>query len=134
MSVAAAHDTFAHGFLEAASLLHRERGKPVLFVVGDEPLPAPLDALSDAPRCAYALALRLEPGDALHFALARAERDAVPRDAVPSPWPDALEFLRWWLGAAPELTLAHPPRRWTWTRQAERARHAELGRVRAAST
>jgi hypothetical protein len=111
MSVAAAQDTFAHGFLEAASLLHRERGRPVLFVMGDEPLPAPLDALTDAPRCAYALALRLEPGNALQLSLARAEGSDTPR-----AWPDALEFLRWWLGAAPALSLQHAPRRWTWTR------------------
>jgi hypothetical protein len=113
MSVAAAHDTFAHGFLEAISLLHRERGRPVLFVTGDEPLPAPLDTLSDAPRCAYALALRLEPGEDLRLTLARAEAADAPR-----AWPDALEFLRWWLGDAPALTLAHAPRRWTWTRRA----------------
>ncbi len=111
MSVAAAQDTFAHGFLEAASLLHRERGRPVLFVVGDEPLPAPLDALTRAPRCAYALALRLERGDDLRLSLARGHR----ADAAPA-WPDALEFLRWWLGDAPELSLEHAPRRWTWTR------------------
>ena len=111
MSVAAAHGTFAHGFLETASLLHRERGRPVLFVTGDEPLPAPLDALSSAPRCAYALALRLEPGDDLRLSLARAAGLDSPR-----AWPDALEFLRWWLGDAPALSLDHTPRRWTWTR------------------
>lgn len=129
MSVAAAHDTFAHGFLEAVSLIHRERGRPVLFVMGDEPLPAPLDALSDAPRCAYALALRLEPGDGLRLSLARAERPDDPR-----AWPDALEFLRWWLSSAPELSLAHTPRRWTWTRRAEQERHGELVPPRAASS
>jgi hypothetical protein len=111
MSVAAAHDTFAHGFLEAVSLLHRERGHPVLFVIGDEPLPAPLAALSDMPRCAYALGLRLEGGDGLQLSLARARGTDTPR-----AWPDALEFLRWWLGAAPELRLEHAPRQWIWTR------------------
>ncbi len=114
MSVAAARDTFAHGFLEAASLLHRERGRPVLFVTGDEPLPAPLDALSDAPRCAYALALRLEPGRELGLSLARADAGEALH-----AWPDALEFLRWWLGDAPELSLTHAPRRWIWTRRDE---------------
>jgi hypothetical protein len=111
MSVAAAQDTFAHGFLEAASLLHRERGRPVLFVMGDEPLPAPLDTLTGAPRCAYALALRLERGDELRLSLARGRDGDAAR-----AWPDALEFLHWWLGDAPELCLEHAPRRWTWTR------------------
>ena len=129
MSVAAAHDTFAHGFLEAASLLHRERRRPVLFVVGDEPLPSPLDSLSSAPRCAYALALRLEPGAQLRFALERARGDDAPR-----AWPDALEFLRWWLGDAPELSLSHAPRRWIWTRRGEPERHGELVPSRAASS
>jgi hypothetical protein len=111
MSVAAAQDTFAHGFLEAASMLHREHGRPVLFVMGEEPLPAPLDVLSDAPRAAYALALRIEPGDALRLSLGRASRAEKPRD-----WPDALEFLRWWLGDETELRITHAPREWVWTR------------------
>src|SRR5262249_6905964 len=113
MSVASAHDTFAHGFLEALSLLHRERGRPVLFVVGDEPLPGALDGLDSAPRCAYALGLRLEPGADLRLSLARAQSDAPAR-----AWPDALEFLRWWLGDTRELRLPHAPREWIWTRSA----------------
>jgi hypothetical protein len=112
MSVAGSADTFAHGFLEAAGVMHREQGRPVLLVVGDEPLPQALDGIADLHYGAYALALRLEPGEQLALSLARSSADGPP----PRAWPDALEFLRWWLGDAPELRLAHPPREWVWRR------------------
>jgi hypothetical protein len=118
MSVAAGADSFAHGFLEAAGALHCAGGCLVLLVVGDELLPAALAGLSDEQHPGYALALRLEPGEELELALAAGAERAAPAP----PWPDALEFLRWWLSGEPELALAHPPREWRWRRVSAPAR------------
>jgi len=113
MSLAACEDTFAHGFLEALSALHRGRGEPVLFVVGDEPVPEPLGRLAEGQFGPYALALWLEAGDAVTLELGSSGGEPAAR-----AWPDALEFLRWWISAERELRLAHPPREWIWRRSA----------------
>jgi hypothetical protein len=115
MSLAGAADSFAHGFLEAAGVIHRERGRPVLLVVGDEPVPAPLDRLADVHHGAYALALRIEPGTQLSLSLARSASGAQPAARAR---PAAREFLRGWLGGGSELHHAHPPRAWVWRRAA----------------
>jgi hypothetical protein len=116
MSVAAGNETFGHGFLEAIGMLHRERGRCVLFVTGDHAVPEALSALSDQPRgsCAVGLLLAANgPGERLTLEIA-STREHRP----PAVWPDAIEFVRWWLSGEPTLRLAREPRAWTWTRGA----------------
>jgi hypothetical protein len=113
-SVAAAEDTFAHGFLEAVLHLERAPDTPVLLVMGDEPLPDNLAHLVDEPATAYAVALLLArdgDGTRLHFGLEGAHAPRKQR-----AWPDALEFVRFLASDAPELMLESGRRRWTWRR------------------
>jgi hypothetical protein len=110
-SVAGGADTFAYGFLEAVGMLRRESGRPVLLVVGDEPVPAELLSLAPESHGAYALALLLEPGEEVTFALTQVNEDDARRQ-----WPDALEFLRWWLSGDAEFSIRRSLRQWTWRR------------------
>jgi len=114
-SLAGGAETFAHGFLEAAALLHREPERPVLFVTADESPPEPFDSIADPGAGAYGVALLLEIGDgggALEFSLRQA-----PGVLTPLAWPDALEFLRWWITGEERLILGRGTRAWTWTRR-----------------
>jgi hypothetical protein len=116
MSLAAGSETFEHGFLEALGMLHRERGRNVLFVTGDQGVPEPLTALSDQPRGAHAVGLLLAasgPGTRLRLDLEQTREQEPPRS-----WPDAIEFVRWWVSDEPTLRFAREPRAWTWSRGA----------------
>jgi hypothetical protein len=114
VTLSAGADTFAHGFLEAAGMLHREQRRPVLLAMGDEALPEPFRKVEGPPVGAYALGLLLaDSGDGPTLEL-RAEQSDVADE--PREWPDALEFLRWWLSGERTLRLGRAPRGWTWTR------------------
>jgi len=118
VSLAAGAETFAHGFLEALGTLHREPGRPALFVTGDEPTPDALTDLAERVQAPYALALLLAsegPGAPLRLGLEASRPDEGRGDR-----PDALEFIRWWLSEEKVLRLVHAPRAWVWTR-ADRA-------------
>lgn len=113
-SLAGGAETFAHGFLEATAMLHREPARPVLFVTADEAAPEPFASIADCAAGIYGVALLFEVGDgegALRFGL-------QPVQGAPPPpaWPDALEFLRWWLTGEERLILARGARAWVWTR------------------
>jgi hypothetical protein len=112
-TISAGAETFACGFLEAVAMLHRSAGRQVLLVVADELAPEPFGALADRLDGAYAVAflLGLEGGGSLRF---RVEPARGP--AVSSAWPDALEFLRWWLAGERELRLTRGARDWSWSR------------------
>jgi hypothetical protein len=111
-SVAAAQGTFLCGYLEAMLMLRRGQGRPVLFIMADEPLPPPLARFRDEPLGAYALALLLAPGGGVDFRPAIAGEAAARR----REWPDALEFLRWWWLGGPSVTLTAATSEWTWSR------------------
>lgn len=114
-ALAAGPDTFPCAFLEALTLIHRARGGAVLILVGDEPLPPVLEAFSDDGDAAYAVAIVIEAvvsGPRLR--LAPAEPGVAPERRA---WPQATEFLRWYLSGEKSRTLGTGPRAWTWTRQ-----------------
>jgi hypothetical protein len=113
-SIAAQQDSFACGYLEALTLLEREPERPVLLVVGDVPLAPIFAPLVEEPAGSYALALFLVrdgKGSKLAFDL-RAE----PEDRSPARWPDAIEFLRWFLSDESRLILGSARRPWVWER------------------
>jgi hypothetical protein len=113
-SLAGGAETFAHGFLEAVAMLQRQRERSVLFVTADEAPPSPFDSISEPDAGAYGLALLLAAGNgeaSLEFALRSA-----PGGSPPPVWPEALEFLRWWISGEGRLVLGHGTRAWTWTR------------------
>jgi hypothetical protein len=122
-SLASRDATFEHGFLEAVCLGARSPGRPVLFVTGDEALPAPVADLSDAPAPPYAVALLLgvEAGasagaDSMNATM---EFGIEPEPQVafePPAWPRAVEFLRWWIAGDELLCLGAAPRSFTWRR------------------
>lgn len=109
-SLSGMSDTFACAWLEVLAHLDREPRRPVLLVIGDVPLAETFAPLVDEPRLAYALALLLARGDAgdeIGF-----EHSAAPEFEGRAPWPDALEFLRWYLAREPAFTLGC----WRWKR------------------
>jgi hypothetical protein len=113
-SISAEADSFGHGFLEAMLHLDREPGRPVLLVMGDEPVPKPLRKLVDEPAAAYGVGLLLaREGPGASLAL-RLEASRAPRKA--RDWPDALEFIRFLASDAPELSLETGRRCWHWQR------------------
>ena len=114
-SLSAGSDTFGCAYLEALTHLEREPDRPVLLVVGDVPLAPTFAPLVVEPAAAYSMALLLAPaGTGPRLAFAVGEGDAAP--AAARPWPDALEFLRWLLGAEPALELRGAHCTWRWTR------------------
>jgi hypothetical protein len=113
-SLSAMEETFPSGFLEALTHLEREPARPVLLVVGDVPLAPTFAPLVDEAATAYALALLLSAqgaGEPVRLAL-------EPSDAKPArrAWPDALEFLRFWLSGEAELDLPGRGHRWRFAR------------------
>jgi hypothetical protein len=102
-SLAAQADTWASAFVEALTLLERDP-EPVLLAMGDVPLAPTFAPLVDEAVTPYALALRLAPALDGEPGVEIALRDGgapIPRTA----WPDALEFLRWWLCGEKRLVL-----------------------------
>jgi hypothetical protein len=113
-SIAAEAETFACGYLEALTFLEREPESPVLLVMADVPLSAAFAGLVDEPVTSYGLGLLLAsegPGTRLDFGIG-AGGSAAPR----TPWPDALEFLRWLESPEPRLALGTGPRRFEWAK------------------
>jgi len=120
-------ESFATGFLEAATHLHREPDRPVLLVVGDVPLVEDFHSLIDDPQAIYAVALMLAfdgDGTRLRFDVRGAAKPSVPGVAVGAEaaqrrgWSDAAEFLRWMVMREESLTLPGNGREWSWQRLA----------------
>lgn len=117
-SIAARQQTFAHGFLEAVSVLHAgsDEAGPVLLVTGDAAVPDYVVSRSDGQDGAYALALVLAPSNGSGGLELSIEAGA---QAPTESSPDALLFLRWLLRndpSEPRFRLVHPRRSWVWTR------------------
>ncbi len=126
-ALAAGRETFAAGFLDAVALLHR-CGAPVLFVMGEEPLPARLGKFAEPGESYQALALLLEPPETeatqtVSFGFQLVEgADGDDTEPTSRPWPEAFEFLRWWHSDEPRLALRYPnldgaERIWSWERE-----------------
>jgi len=113
-SIAAQGDSFACGYLEALTLLERDPDRPVLLIVGDVPLAPTFAPLVDEPPGSYGLGLLLaRGGDGTQIAFGREPEARAPN--APG-WPDAIEFLRWYLSGEPSLVLGSARRPWRWER------------------
>jgi hypothetical protein len=113
-SVAAQQDTFACGYLEALTHLQRDPRSEVLLVMADIPLAPTFAKLVEEPVAAYGLAVLLAAGGAGQtLAFGTATSGAV---ASKRAWPDAMEFLRWFLTDDPSLSLGSGACRWIWER------------------
>jgi hypothetical protein len=113
-SIAAQQDSFACGYLEALTLLERDPGRPVLLVVGDVPLAPTFAPLVEEPAGSYGLGLLLaRDGEGTRLGFGRQPEADAPE---PADWPDAIEFLRWYLSDEPSLVLGSPRRPWKWER------------------
>jgi Beta-ketoacyl synthase, N-terminal domain len=113
-SIAAQQDSFACGYLEALTLLERDPDRPVLLVVGDVPLAPTFAPLVEEPAGSYGLGLLLArggEGTELGFG-----RQAEAGESESADWPDAIEFLRWYLSDEPSLVLGSARRPWKWER------------------
>ncbi len=113
-SIAAQQNSFACGYLEALTLLERDPGRPVLLVVGDVPLAPTFAPLVEEPAGSYALGLLLaSDGAGTELAFGRQTQAADPKAAR---WPDAIEFLRWYLSGESSLVLGSARVGWKWQR------------------
>jgi hypothetical protein len=117
-AMAAGRNTFPCAFLEVLAGLGRGNGESALLVIGDEPLPSVFREFTDDPVAAYAAAFLLARADHEPNAISLDLGVGTP-DTEPS-WPQAIEFLRWFLSEKPSITLGSAQHRWTWTR-AQRA-------------
>lgn len=126
-ALSARAESFATGFLEAATHLHREPTRPVLLVTGDVPLCEEFHSLIDDPQAIYSVALVLATGGegvAVDFDVRGHDAPSEPgvavaaREADRRGWSDAAEFLRWMLGDEPDLELPGNGRTWHWRRAA----------------
>lgn len=120
-SIAAQDDSFACGYLEALTLLERYRERSVLLVVGDVPLAPVFAHLVDEPVGSYGLALLLETHDSdardsLVFGMRASNGNSSSTASSAPSWPDAIEFLRWYLSGESTLVLGRGDRRWRWQR------------------
>jgi len=105
-SIAAGTNTFVSGLVEAALFLHRYPDSPVLLVIGDEPVPPLFREIVDEVDAVYSLALLLErEGDASFACELGGEGKPLA-----NKWPQAAEFLRWWLSGEKELCLGENER------------------------
>jgi hypothetical protein len=114
-SLAAQADTWACSFVEALTLLEREPAQPVLLAMGDVPLADTFAPLVDEAVTPYAFACRLAVAAGVAPAVSLAILDGgtpIPR----RPWPDALEFLRWWLAGEARLVLGSRATHYEFTR------------------
>lgn len=118
-------ETFASGFLEAVTHLHREPDRPVLLVMGDVPLGEEFAPLTDDPRAIYSVALLLRfegEGAKVRFqvegssTLARPGVAVAAIEALRRGWSDGAEFLRWLIRNEEALTLPGNGREWKWQR------------------
>jgi hypothetical protein len=113
-SIAAQQDSFACGYLEALTLLERDPDQPVLLVVGDVPLAPTFAPLVEEPAGSYGLGLLLaRDGEGTELSFGRQPEANGPE---PACWPDAIEFLRWYLSDESSLVLGSTRRPWKWER------------------
>jgi hypothetical protein len=99
------------GLARASPLRDR---RPLLFAIGDVPLAPTFAPLVKEPVCSYAVAWLLGAGDAGD--LVSFELGGMPRAASGLAWPDAVEWLRWWLSGEPALEIAGARLRFAWRR------------------
>jgi len=113
-SIAAQQDSFACGYLEALTLLERDPDRPVLLVVGDVPLAPTFAPLVEEPAGSYGLGLLLaRDGEGTQLGFGRQSLADPPATAC---WPDAIEFLRWYLSGESSLVLGSARCPWKWER------------------
>jgi len=126
-ALSARAESFACGFLEATTHLHREPARPVLLVVGDVPLVEDFHSLIDDPQAIYAVALLLAfegEGMKVRFDVRGGAVPSEPgvavaaREALRRGWSDAAEFLRWMIVGESRLALPGNGREWRWERTA----------------
>jgi hypothetical protein len=112
-SLAGQADTFPLGFLEALTHLEREPERQVLFVTGDVPLAPTFAPLVSEPTASYAVGLRLAragAGPRVDFDLESGAGDPA------ASWPQAAEFLHWWIAGAGALRMEGARQQFRWRR------------------
>ena len=126
-ALSARAESFACGFLEAATHLDREPDRPVLLVMGDVTLAEAFAPLIDDPPAVYAVGLVLATdgdGTPVSFGVRGSDEPARPGVAIAAEraqrrgWADATEFVRWLLSKEEELRLEGNGRQWWWRRDA----------------
>jgi hypothetical protein len=112
-SISGGPNSFAAGMVEAIGMLHRLTTDHVLLVVGDAPLPEIFADFSPDSTVGYAVAFLL--GRDAHGGGIRLALDGATT-ATTTPWPDAVEFLRWTLSSERSVSIGRARSRTRWTR------------------
>lgn len=115
-SISAGAETFVHGLIEAALLARGDPSRPVLYVIADEPLPPLFRPLIREPGGSYALGLLLTGERDPRFTFEPSDPESVRATEPTSLLPDAIRFLLWQMGDAPDFELGTERRRWTFRR------------------
>jgi hypothetical protein len=113
-AVAGGEASFGYGFLDAAGMLADASAPPVLLVVAEDDVPAPLNKISGGrrqwPYAAAFLLSRPRPGKGKTVSLSVSFGKSIPAEAGIA----ALEFLRWWHKKEALLTQRLSERIWQW--------------------
>ena len=112
ISLAAGPATFGLGLLEAFALHVADPDQPVLFVYGDEPLPAPFAAFADREAPLHAVALLIGLPAARRLVLQRESGGA----GDPAPIPQSLQVLQALQSGLPQGPWAEAGGTWRWAR------------------
>jgi len=110
VSVAAGPETFGLGLLEAFALHVAEPDQPVLFVYGDEPLPAAFAGFADHEAPLHAVALLIGLPAARWLVLQREPGGA----GDPAPIPQSLQALQALQSDRPQGPWAEAGGTWRW--------------------
>lgn len=113
-TIAAGEESFACGMMEALACLADAPDEPVLLVYFDECLPPPYDVFTPTTDHSMALALALSTREGEGFTLSTSP---APGALAPETNP-AMAFMRFLLGAEPELAVTGERLSWQWRRDA----------------
>jgi hypothetical protein len=115
-AIAAGHDSFGFGVLEALSCLAAQPDEPILLVFFDDHLPAPYAELPDSDHPGIAVALLLSPGRGDPNDLILSIESRNDGSAPLSERGQALDFLSFLLSEQSELICPGGRTMWRWRR------------------
>jgi len=112
-TIAAGHDSFGYGMLEAAASLATSPAQPILLIYSTAPLPGVYAELGEpaGPELGLALVLTAAHGNESDLSVVC---EPLSKPSLPPPSDQALEFLRFFLTHEHEASALGGRMRWWW--------------------